>query len=388
MSELAFLAIALVAAGVWSLATLVRGARRSGRGVFAQLRHSLERRRARRSLDTSIVARGAWRHSLAATYVQGPGVVVIRARDLVILAAAVLAVAGAEVVLAFGSVLVGAIVAAVLVPVLLVGVREPEDPSAARGARRLNIALRALAIVPLMRVVAIAIDSPDIRPAIVILVVGVLGCWLAFRIASVLEIPPEALVGSPLRPLALLVGYLISLLAYEAGAPALAPSGSSGSDVALAVIALVFAGGAEALLFRGVLQTALQRAAGRPGVLVAACLFGCSYLGFDSLRLTLVMFLAGVVFSDIVMRTGAMGMVIVGQAMIAVGSGVVWPQLLGSEPASISEPLFVAAVGVATLLALWHLLRGRGARLSVRRGGQVPRPTTSSARPNDRFADA
>jgi membrane protease YdiL (CAAX protease family) len=291
-------------------------------------------------------------------------------------------------VVAFGPVLLGEILAAALVPLLLIGVPERTGTEQARGVRRLNLALRALALVPLIRVIGVAIEHPDVRSAVSILVLGVLGCWLALRTAPALELPRSSLVAYPVRPVPLLLGCVLSLAVYLAGAPVLASSGSGGVDVAVAVVALVFAAAAEEFLFRGVLQSALQRAAARPGVLLGACLFGATYLGFRSLPLALVMLLAGLLFSDVVLRTGATGAVVVAHAILAVGASVVWPYVLGREhPEPMGEPALVAVLAVAIAAALWRLLRGRGASLSLRRGAPTRAVAPGHSRSEDLVTD-
>jgi membrane protease YdiL (CAAX protease family) len=205
-------------------------------------------------------------------------------------------------------------------------------------------------------------------------------------VAPTLQIPRVSLFAYPLQPSAILVGFLLSLVAYLAGAPVLAASGSSGDEVAIALAALTVAAAAEELLFRGVLQGALQRVAGRPGVLLGACLFACTYLGFRSLPLALTMLLAGLLFADVVLRTGATGAVILAHAIAVCCASVVWPYLLGRErPDWIDESVLAGVLTLAVAVALWRLLRGRGASLTIRRGTATR--TAAQSRSDDWVAD-
>jgi membrane protease YdiL (CAAX protease family) len=326
--------------------------------------------------------------SLAATYAVGLGRVRIRLVELVVLLAAVLGIAGAEALLAFGSVLAGQIFAAVLVPVLLFGLPERRG-APARSAKRVNLALRALALVPLTRVITTATAHPEASRTVTVLALGVMTCWLALAAAPALQIERRALVAVPLQPFPVLTGYVLSFVAYLAGAPALAAPGASPTDLILASVAVMVAAAAEELLFRGVLQGSLQRAAARPGVLMGVALFPCMYLGFGSTTLVLVMLLAGLLFATAVLRTGATGAVIIGHAGLAFGAAVVWPYVLGREHAiGISDGAIAAVVTVAVLAALPFAVRGRGSSLSVRTGRDAPPAAAADARSDDWIADA
>ncbi len=393
MSDLAFIGIALVAVVVWHCVLVVRRARREERTVKAVVLG--QRRRAKRyeDLDISIVARGAWKASLAAAYTQGPSAVVIHVRELLLLLLGVGLVAGTLVLVSI-DVLAGQIAAAVAV--LLLGYGVPSR-AGSRGVHRLNLALRALAIVPLATVIATAMLHPDVSVIASMIVVALVVCWLVWRMAPVLEVGRASLFAFPLQPVPLTVGYVLSIVAYLAGAPVLVARGASTGTIVAAVLGAAAAGLAEELVFRGVLQRNLQRAAARVGVLLGAGVFACGYLGFHSAALVLVMLVAGILFGNSVLRTGATGSVALGHVLLGVGACVVWPLILGRDrPSWVDETVLVVVLAAAAMLATGLLFRGRGASLVVRRGAAAAGRHGAPAREHERereveedwFADA
>ena len=195
----------------------------------------------------------------------------------------------------------------------------------------MNLALRALAVVPLARVITIAMAHPDVSDAVTVLATAVAVSWLAIRVASAAELDRWSLVALPLQPVPILAGAVLGVVAYVAGAPTLAAKGADTSEVVVAAVALVVAGATQELVFRGVLQATLQRAAGRPGVILGVLVFASTYIGFRSLELVLVMLLAGLLFANAVMRTGATGATMLGHALLGLGAGAVWPRVLGED---------------------------------------------------------
>ena len=129
------------------------------------------------------------------------------------------AVAGTEAVVAFGPVLLGEALAAGLVPLLLVGLPERLGREGLRGTRRVNLALRALAIVPLARVITIAMAHPDVSDAVTVLATAVVVSWLAIRVASAAELDRWSLVALPLQPVPILAGAVLGVVAYIAALP-------------------------------------------------------------------------------------------------------------------------------------------------------------------------
>jgi membrane protease YdiL (CAAX protease family) len=349
--------------------------------MFDRRRHRHGSRAERRQHATNtIVARMPSMYSLAAGYPAAPARVAISPRRLVAVLTAVLAVIGVEVVVALGHLLVGAIAAAALIVVLVFDRPSSDSGSAARQRGRVRNALRVLALVPLARLVTITLPLPDISPAAGILIAAAIVLVATVRMAWAVGLRIGGFGRDDLgQPLPLAAGYVLGFIAYLAGAPVLVTDGTAGSVAAVAVIALLAAAAAEELLFRGVVQMALQRAIGRLGVVVAVLVFVATYLGSGAAALVLVALVAGLIFADNVMRTGATGGVVLAHAVLAVTASIVWPVLLGRVPPRVETAVLIAGLGLASLVALAALLRGRGAGLDIvrlpagrRRGTRVP----------------
>lgn len=118
-------------------------------------------------------------------------------------------------------------------------------------------------------------------------------------------------------PLGLMTYLLVKPDTYN-----LVGSRSSPTDIAAAIVALLFAGLVEESLFRGL----LQRATG--GIVWGSLLYGALYLGTLSPGLLLIMTLAGSFFSWCAARTGAIWGVILANGTLAATALVIWPLLL------------------------------------------------------------
>ena len=224
-------------------------------------------------------------------------------------------------------------------------------------------ALRALAIVPLIRVVALGLPmrewSDSLSLLAVALPIGVAALWLVpgtgLRLGRMFSLRRMSLAdlyaGS--------AGAVLGLLAFLAGAPALYPDGAEGDRIAFAVGVAILAAAVEEVVFRGLLQGTLQRAFGRVGMLAAVALFTAMYLDAGSTALVLTIALAGVVFAHAVAHSGALAGVIVGHALLVTGAGAFWPALLDeSAVPDLSEPAtsigIAFAIAIALALACWQ----------------------------------
>jgi membrane protease YdiL (CAAX protease family) len=85
----------------------------------------------------------------------------------------------------------------------------------------------------------------------------------------------------------------------------------------------------EEIVFRGLLQGALQRIAGRLGAVAATALFACAYLGGGPAGVVVAIAVAGAVFAYGFARSGNLYGAIAGHYALALGAFVVWPLLLG-----------------------------------------------------------
>ncbi len=258
-----------------------------------------------------------------------------------------------------GRVLAGEILDAVLVLILLnVG----RDPALGLSDERAAAAMRALALVALVRVVAAGLPLGDGSQALGILVVALLIVPTALGVGYVASVPVWKLmalgaVGAPL--LASAAGLLLGLAAYFFGAPRVWSTGAHAGGIALALAAATAAATAEELVFRGVVQATFQRVVGRLGVVVATALFAATYLSAGSAGLVLVVALAGAVFGYVVWRAGSLAGAIAGHVLLALSAGALWPELLSADHGAWSHSVAatilaaVALAGAAASVMRW-----------------------------------
>jgi membrane protease YdiL (CAAX protease family) len=248
--------------------------------------------------------------------------------------AALIAVEAA--LIAPGHLLAGDIADAALVLVLVSGTARASvgEPSTRPAVL---LAMRALALVALVRVVGLGLPLHDGSQALGTLAVALLIGLAAIRTAPAVGVSLRTLVQmrSPrLQAAAAGAGFTLGLLAYLLGAARLWPQGADAGRVLLALAATVVAAAVEEIVFRGVVQLSLQRALGRAGVIATSLLFTATYLDLDTIALVMVIALASVVFAYTVARSGTLTGAIAGHVLLAVGAGALWPALLGREHAA------------------------------------------------------
>jgi membrane protease YdiL (CAAX protease family) len=269
------------------------------------------------------------------------------------------ALAGASVAIEAALVLPGHLLAAQIAYAVLVLVLvniAPRDPEALSDrAAAAQSALRALALVPLIRVFALGLPARGWSQAGALLLIAVLIGAAALRMAPLVGVRRRSLLCARLslsHVLAIVAGLLLGGLAYLAGSPALWPQGAASRDVALALAAVTAAAIAEELVFRGVVQVTFMRALGALGVIVASALFAATYLDAGSTALVLVYALAGFLFARSVARSGTLGGAIIGHVLLALGAGAAWPMIFGREPpVDLPEPLASVLLTIAIALA-------------------------------------
>jgi membrane protease YdiL (CAAX protease family) len=223
------------------------------------------------------------------------------------------------------------------------------------------LAMRALALVALVRVVGLGLPLHDGSEALGTLAVAVLIGFAAIRTGPLVGVSLRTLtqMRSPLvQAAAAGAGLALGLVAYLLGAPRLWPQGAGAGRVLLGLIAAVAAAGVEEIVFRGVVQVSLQRAAGRAGLIGASLLFTATYLDLSTVALVMVLALAGLVFALSVAHSGTLTGAIAGHVLLAVGAGALWPVLLGRHhPAWLHEPGATIGLGVAVLGMAAAMLR-------------------------------
>jgi membrane protease YdiL (CAAX protease family) len=280
---------------------------------------------------------------------------------VLVLALCVAAVAIVEIrLIAPGHVLAGQIADGILLLVLLnFRGRDKHSPSARE--RGVAAAMLALALVPLSRVLGaglpIAHFSRALNELMIVLPVG----FAAIRLAPMVGVNLRRLVRARLdrnEAGVAAIGAVLGLVLYLLGAPSVLPAGAGAGRVALAVIAATAAAVVEELVFRGLVQTTLQRVAGRIGLVAAIALFGCAYLSAGSASLVLAFALAGVVFAHVVARTGLLGAAIAGHWALSIGAFVVWPAALGRTHSTwLDGPLTATGLALLVLAATLSAIR-------------------------------
>lgn len=287
-----------------------------------------------------------------------------------LLGAVVVAVALVDVGLTTrGHVLAGTIADGVLLVALLNLATWQRTGSEAVRVTPVNSAIYAIALLPLARIVGAGMPVAQVSRALADLMVAVPVGYAALRFAPVVGVSVGALLrgatptSASRRPSRTDVavatgGGLLGLIAYLLGAPSLVPAGSSVGRVALAVAAVALVVLVEELVFRGLLQTALQRVAGRLGFVAATTLFACGYLGAGSAGLVLTVVLTGVVLAYGFAESGDLRSALAGHWEFAVGAFIVWPALFGrSNPTWLEGSVTTAGLALAVVLVLGASLR-------------------------------
>jgi membrane protease YdiL (CAAX protease family) len=226
--------------------------------------------------------------------------------------AAVIALAAAEILVAIGGALSGAVVHGVLLLALLWGWVSAGDRT-----------LLVLALVPLGRVTSLALTPDDAGVWVyaltglpLLLAVGWMVRDLRLLHARTWRRPawhtvPVALSGVPL-------GWAVHTLLD------LPRAGGLPTAVA-ALVVFLFAGALEELLYRGLVQRVLTGMFGTAGVVLADLLFAAAYLPTGDDGLLLVMAVLGLGAGFYVWRTGGLAAVAVAHGLLAAGALVVWP---------------------------------------------------------------
>ena len=262
------------------------------------------------------------------------------------------AIATAEVLVAFALPLAGAIVDATLIFVivnhyLLLTMRAGASAADQRAAAMIAV----LALVPLLRLVSIAIPLMELREIYRPIAVAVPLLAAVVLVARVLSLRPADLglrVGSWRIQAAIACGGIpLGLVAFAILRPPV--PGASVTQLALEVgILVTFAVLAEELVFRGLVQRVFDGFLGCPGVIWSACLFALVYLGSHVAEYVAFVAGAGVLLGWCVHRSGSIVGVIAAHGLLVAGLVAVWPQVL--PPAVVEAPAAAVAVTPPTPL--------------------------------------
>ncbi|MCA1563074.1 MAG: CPBP family intramembrane metalloprotease [Acidobacteria bacterium] len=204
---------------------------------------------------------------------------------------------------------------------------EDEEPSHAP----LDVLL-VLPLVPLLRVLSLAMALEDVPPRYAYAVVGA-PLLLATVLAARYVHPPglaRHLVPDSWRqaPIAL-SGLPLGLVAYAiAGRDVPVARGDAARMIAVAAVIFVFTGLLEELIFRGLIQAALVQLFGWGGPFVGSALFAVVYLGVRPVAYAAFVAAVGVVFASLAARSGSVFGVAIAHGLLNVGALLVWPAVL------------------------------------------------------------
>jgi membrane protease YdiL (CAAX protease family) len=236
----------------------------------------------------------------------------------------------AEAILIQGGLFAGAICHG-LVLVALVGHRLMARRAGYRGL------LLALALLPLLRLLGLALPLAETPPLVWQAMVGVPFLLAAFLVARTERLDPRLIgISRRMDPLvqltAALAGVPLGLLGWLALRPA--PLFPEPDVVAIALTILVmtvFVAIGEEVVFRGLLQGMALVATGSStgAVAISATAYGLLFVPTLSPAFVLVMVLIGMLFGAVVEATGSLLGVIAGHALLIIGMAVIWPVVLG-----------------------------------------------------------
>jgi CAAX protease family protein len=235
------------------------------------------------------------------------------------------AIASAEVCVAFVDVVAGVAVHAVLLLALL-----NHHLAARRSSNAVADVLVALSLLPLLRIVSVTMVVDDV-PAVYRY--GIVGAPLLLAVAAadrVLETPRlrKLVAASSGQVLISLSGVPLGLAGYAIVRPQPVSDGVDWDQLLVgSIVLLTFTGLTEELIFRGLLQGALGTAFGWVGVLFASLLFGVMYIGATPAAYVVFITACGLGFAWLVDRTQSVVGVAVAHGLLNVGLILVWPWL-------------------------------------------------------------
>ena len=259
--------------------------------------------------------------------------------SVALVAAYVSAFVAAELVLAFGDILVGvAVHAAICVVAIhhrLVIRRVAGDEDRHPSTPALFAFLLCLPLASVTRICVVALPLGDVAPAV----------WPAIAalpmLVGVNSVRRAGMPGNregrgwfslqrwPRELLLALAGIPLGLLGHLAVRPQalVADPGVDAATIVMIGSLLLLACGEE-MIYRGLVQPSLVSVLGRAGVPVAALMFAATTLGDRSWTAVLFVFAVGIAYGAVVHRTGCLVGVVLAHWLVLVGMLAIWPGVL------------------------------------------------------------
>ena len=251
------------------------------------------------------------------------------------LAVYVAAIAGAELCTVFVDVVAGVLAHALLLLALLnhhALARAGADGEHDAGRSQSDVLL-VVSLVPLLRILSVAMPVPDLSDVYDYALVGaplLVGAGLAARIVGAPRLLRSLRKGSAVQAAVALAGIPLGAVAYLVARPEPLVEATRWSEVALAgAILFVFTAVPEEILFRGLIQSAVTAVVGRGGFVWSSALNGIAYVGVRPPGYAAFVVLVALAFGWVVYRTGALLGVVLAHALLNIGLLLVWPSVLG-----------------------------------------------------------
>lgn len=193
-------------------------------------------------------------------------------------------------------------------------------------------ALPAICIVPLLRILSATMAVKGIEPLYWTAFTAVpllLGVFLTVKSLNI-SWPDLGVSGGDWGEQALigLSGAGLGLVGFAVFSPQPMFVATWQQILAVSLVVVVFAAFVEEVVFRGLLQSSLERVTPRYSVLGSSILFSAAYLGSDEISFVPFITAAGFYFGLLAKRTKSVVGVSVAHALMSVGMFVVWPVLL------------------------------------------------------------
>lgn len=194
--------------------------------------------------------------------------------------------------------------------------------------------LLALAVLPLIQLLSLSLPTRLAPTLQWFVMIGIPTYALLVLAAYRLHLPPKevGLRRTRWQPQVriILVGAALAIPGYLILRPAPLVADPTFLNAATAIVVVaVFGGFLEEGLFRGLIQAIAERSTGRRSIIVSAFATGLLYSASLDVRYIIFAILVGILFGNVVHRTGSLVGVSAAHAVLLAGQLVVLPALFG-----------------------------------------------------------
>lgn len=190
---------------------------------------------------------------------------------------------------------------------------------------------QALLLLPLIRIISLVMPLSRLPLLTWYPIVGsavLAACWGVVRVSRLQPAEIALTTRRPLLQLCLaLIGFGLGYVEFQILRPQ--PLIAAVEPVSLALAAgnlLLFTGFTEELVFRGIIQTSVERALNRNwAIFYTSLLFALLHLGYQSIPDLLFVFAVGCLFGKIVQKTGSLLGVTLAHGLTNISLYLLWP---------------------------------------------------------------